>query len=55
MDDLQYEEFSRLNNELATSQRELARRNAELARLDEQKNQFLGIAAHGSAGGPDRT
>jgi signal transduction histidine kinase len=46
MDNLQYDEFSRLNNELATSQRELARRNAELARLNEQKNQFLGIAAH---------
>jgi len=35
-----------LNNELATAQRELARKNAELARLNEQKNQFLGIAAH---------
>lgn len=46
MDNLQYDEFSRLNNELATSQRELARRNAELGRLNEQKNQFLGIAAH---------
>jgi signal transduction histidine kinase len=46
MDSQQYDEFSRLNNELATSQRELARRNAELARLNDQKNQFLGIAAH---------
>ncbi|MDB5033901.1 MAG: histidine kinase [Chlorobi bacterium] len=41
-----YDELSRLNNELTTTQRELARKNAELARLNEQKNQFLGIAAH---------
>jgi signal transduction histidine kinase len=41
-----FEDLSRLNNELATAQRELAKKNAELARLNEQKNQFLGIAAH---------
>ena len=41
-----YDELTRLNNELATTQRELAKKNAELARLNEQKNQFLGIAAH---------
>jgi len=41
-----YEELSQLNNELVTAQRELARKNAELARLNEQKNRFLGIAAH---------
>lgn len=41
-----YDELSRLNNELATTQRELAKKNVELARLNEQKNQFLGIAAH---------
>jgi signal transduction histidine kinase len=41
-----YDELSRLNNELATAQRELAKKNAELARLNDQKNQFLGIAAH---------
>lgn len=41
-----YDELSHLNNELATTQRELAKKNAELARLNEQKNQFLGIAAH---------
>jgi signal transduction histidine kinase len=29
-----------------TAQRELARRNAELVRLNEQKNMLLGIAAH---------
>ena len=45
-DSRHYEELSRLNNDLATAQRELAKKNAELGRLDEQKNQFLGIAAH---------
>jgi signal transduction histidine kinase len=45
-DERLYDELSHLNNELATAQRELARKNAELARLNEQKNQFLGIAAH---------
>ncbi|HKP14317.1 MAG TPA: HAMP domain-containing sensor histidine kinase, partial [Blastocatellia bacterium] len=41
-----YEEFSRVNNELANAQRKLAKQNAELARLNEQKNQFIGMAAH---------
>jgi signal transduction histidine kinase len=41
-----YEELTRLNNELAAVQRELAKKNAELARLNEQKNRFLGLAAH---------
>lgn len=41
-----YEEMSRLNNELATLQRELSKKNAELERLNEQKNRFLGMAAH---------
>jgi signal transduction histidine kinase len=41
-----YDELSRLNNELVTLQRELAKTNAELAALIEQKNQFLGMAAH---------
>lgn len=41
-----YDELTRLNNDLATAQRELAKKNVELARLNEQKNQFLGIAAH---------
>jgi two-component system, OmpR family, sensor kinase len=45
-DNFHYDELSRLNNELATAQRELAKKNFELARLNEQKNQFLGIAAH---------
>ena len=41
-----YEELTRLNNELAAAQRDLAKSNAELARLNEQKNRFLGLAAH---------
>jgi signal transduction histidine kinase len=41
-----YEEFSRVNNELANAQREMAKQNVELARLNEQKNQFIGMAAH---------
>jgi two-component system, OmpR family, sensor kinase len=41
-----FDDFSRLNNDLANFQREMAKKNAELARLNEQKNQFLGMAAH---------
>ena len=41
-----YEELSRLNNEMANLQRELAKKNAELEQLDQLKDQFLGIAAH---------
>lgn len=41
-----YDEISRLNNELVNIQRELAKKNAELERLNEQKNRFLGMAAH---------
>jgi len=41
-----YNELSRLNNQLTTTQRELAKKNSELARLNEQKNQFLGMASH---------
>lgn len=41
-----FEELTRLNNELAAAHRELAKKNAELERLNEQKNQWLGIAAH---------
>ena len=40
------DELSRVNNELATAQRELARKNVELARLNDQKNELLGIASH---------
>ena len=44
--DPMYDEISRLNNELVAMQRELNRQNAELARLNTLKNQFLGMAAH---------
>jgi signal transduction histidine kinase len=41
-----YDEISRLNNELVALQRDLSLKNIELSRLNVQKNQFLGIAAH---------
>ena len=41
-----YEDLSKLNNELANLQRELSKKNAELTRLNEIKNHFLGMAAH---------
>jgi signal transduction histidine kinase len=41
-----YDELSRLNNELANLQRELTKKNIELEKLNEEKNRFLGIAAH---------
>jgi len=41
-----YNELARLNNELITAQRELIKRNIELERLHEIKNQFIGVAAH---------
>ncbi|MDD2332560.1 MAG: HAMP domain-containing sensor histidine kinase [Candidatus Cloacimonetes bacterium] len=40
------EDLSRVNNELITYQRELNKKNAELAKLNELKNQFVGMAAH---------
>lgn len=42
----EYDELTRLNNELANVQREMARKNAELERVNEQKNRFVGMAAH---------
>lgn len=39
-------EMSRLNNELATAQRELASRSARLEQLLREKNELLGMAAH---------
>jgi two-component system, OmpR family, sensor kinase len=41
-----YDEISRLNNELVAVQRELVKKNAQLEQLNQQKNQFLGMAAH---------
>ncbi len=45
-DNALYDELSRLNNELANLQRQLAKKNVALERLNEQKDQFLGMAAH---------
>lgn len=41
-----YDEISRLNNELVGMQRELAKKNAELMQLNQEKNHIIGIAAH---------
>ena len=41
-----YDELGRLNNELANLQRELTKKNIQLERLNEEKNRFLGMAAH---------
>jgi two-component system, OmpR family, sensor kinase len=44
--DNMYNELSYLNNELVAMQREIAKKNAELERLNREKNHFLGMAAH---------
>lgn len=41
-----WQELARVNNDLATTQRQLAKSNAELRWLNGQKNQLLGMAAH---------
>lgn len=41
-----FDELSSLNNELATMQRQLAKQNVELERLNQEKNHYLGMAAH---------
>jgi signal transduction histidine kinase len=41
-----YEELARVNNDLVTAQRELARTVAELKRLNAYKDELLGMAAH---------
>jgi signal transduction histidine kinase len=45
-DEDRYDEISELNNELVAMQRELNRKNAQLRRLNDQKNELLGMAAH---------
>jgi signal transduction histidine kinase len=45
-DDAVFEDLTRVNNELANLQREMARKNVELSLLNEEKNRFLGMAAH---------
>jgi two-component system, OmpR family, sensor kinase len=46
LDDAAYEQLTRVNNELANLQREMAQKNVELQKLNETKNRFLGMAAH---------
>jgi signal transduction histidine kinase len=41
-----YEKMMRLNSELANAQRELTKKNLELERANNLKNQLLGMAAH---------
>lgn len=41
-----YDEMTLLNNQLSVVQRELVKKNHELAELNNQKNYFLGMAAH---------
>jgi signal transduction histidine kinase len=41
-----YDQMSGLNNELANMQRQLTKKTAELERMNELKNQMLGMAAH---------
>lgn len=41
-----YEELSRLNNELVAMHRELAKQHKRLEELNQEKNRFLGMAAH---------
>jgi signal transduction histidine kinase len=41
-----YDEISRINNELVNSQRREIIANAELKRLNKEKNQFIGILVH---------
>lgn len=45
-DRVYYDEMTQLYNELANLEREVAKKNSELARLNEQKNRFIGMAAH---------
>lgn len=44
--DALFDEITRLNGELTTAQRALAKANAELAASNEQKNRLLGMLAH---------
>lgn len=42
----QINEVSKLNNELVNTKRELIKKNLEYQKLDKQKNEYLGMAAH---------
>ncbi len=46
VDTERYLELTLLNNELMTLQRELVKRTIDLENLNEEKNEFIGIAAH---------
>ena len=46
MDSDLFNEMSRLNNELVGMQRQLLKKNQELDEINQQKNRFLGMAAH---------
>lgn len=46
VDSERYDELALMNNELMTLQRELVKRTIELEKLNEQKNEFIGMAAH---------
>jgi len=41
-----FDEITKLNNEMANLQRQLTKKNAELERVNQLKNRFMGIAAH---------
>lgn len=45
-DDMKFRDLMQVNNELANLQREMARKNAELLIINEERNRLLGIAAH---------
>lgn len=46
IDDKIFTEFSTLNNEMATMQRTLVQQQAELRTMNDEKNHFIGMAAH---------
>jgi signal transduction histidine kinase len=46
IDDKIFTEFSTLNNEMATMQRTLVQQQAELRSMNDEKNRFIGMAAH---------
>jgi len=45
-DSIYFDELTRLYNEISRMHRDLAKKNMDLERLNELKNQFLGMAAH---------
>lgn len=45
-DKILHDEITRLNNELISTQRILSKSNADLQRMNDEKNFFLGMAAH---------